>query len=93
MIVSSNYLRNDLTHPNEYIRGITLRFLCKIRERELLEPLIKPICQNLEHRHSYVRRNAILAVWSIYQNFEDLIPDAPELVEKFLETVFFNSDC
>ena len=27
-------------HPNEYIRGATLRFLQKIKEPELLEPLI-----------------------------------------------------
>lgn len=85
MILVCNYLRNDLTHPNEYIRGITLRFLCKLRQSELLEPLIKPIVQNLEHRHSYVRRNAVLAVFSIYQQFEHLIPDAPERVEQFLE--------
>lgn len=30
----------DLQHPNEYIRGSTLRFLCKLREAELLEPLL-----------------------------------------------------
>lgn len=39
----SNALRNDLQHPNEYIRGATLRFLCKIREAEVLEPLIASI--------------------------------------------------
>ena len=39
----SNALRNDLQHPNEYIRGATLRFLCKIREAEVLEPLIASV--------------------------------------------------
>ena len=39
----------------------------------------------LEHRHSYVRRNAVLAIFTIYKNFEFLIPDAPELVANFLE--------
>ena len=38
-----NALRNDLNHPNEYVRGCTLRFLCKLREPELLEPLIPTI--------------------------------------------------
>ena len=33
-------LRNNLQHPNEYIRGVTLRFLCRIHEEELLEPLV-----------------------------------------------------
>lgn len=72
-------------HPNEYIRGATLRFLTKIaKETELLEPLI-PTCRScLEHRHSYVRKNAVFAVYSIYREFEHLIPDAPELMHTFL---------
>lgn len=40
MILVCNALRNDLQHPNEYIRGATLRFLQKISEAELLEPLV-----------------------------------------------------
>ncbi|KAI9190722.1 Clathrin/coatomer adaptor, adaptin-like protein, partial [Polychytrium aggregatum] len=40
MILVCNALRNDLQHPNEFIRGATLRFLCKLREPELLEPTI-----------------------------------------------------
>lgn len=41
---------------------------------------------NLEHRHSYVRRNAVLAIDSMYQlpKGELLIPDAPELIDNFL---------
>eukprot|EP01027_Heterolobosea_sp_BB2_P027070 GEZU01042272.1.p1 GENE.GEZU01042272.1~~GEZU01042272.1.p1 ORF type:complete len:585 (-),score=139.12 GEZU01042272.1:23-1777(-) len=85
-ILVPNYLMQNLTHPNEYIRGCTLRLMCKIKEPELLQPLVSQIVANLEHRHSYVRRNAVLAVYSIYSNFEQLIPDAPELVEKFLES-------
>ncbi|CAO3579025.1 unnamed protein product [Absidia cylindrospora] len=30
-ILVCNALRNNLQHPNEYIRGATLRFLCKSR--------------------------------------------------------------
>lgn len=39
----------------------------------------------LEHRHSYVRRNAVLAIYTIYRNFDFLIPDGPELIANFLE--------
>ena len=39
----------------------------------------------LEHRHSYVRRNAVMAIFTIYKNFDFLIPDAPELIANFLE--------
>lgn len=85
MILVCNALRNDLTSPNEYIRGSMLRFLCKLKESELLEPLIPSIKAALEHRHSYVRRNAALAVFSIHKNFgEQLLPDGPELMEKFI---------
>ncbi|KAK7045761.1 coatomer subunit beta [Paramarasmius palmivorus] len=85
MILVVNAIRNDLQHPNEYIRGATLRFLQKIaKDAELLEPLI-PTCRScLEHRHSYVRKNAVFAVYSIYREFEHLIPDAPELMTTFL---------
>ncbi len=85
MILVCNALRNDLTSPNEYIRGCMLRFLCKMKEPELLEPLVPSVKLALEHRHSYVRRNAALAVYSIHKNFgEQLLPDGPELMEKFI---------
>lgn len=84
MILVVNAIRNDLQHPNEYIRGATLRSLQKLKEPELIEPLI-PICRScLEHRHSYVRKNAVFTIYSIYKEFESLIPDAPELIQTFL---------
>ncbi|THH02805.1 hypothetical protein EW145_g6702 [Phellinidium pouzarii] len=85
MILVCNAIRNDLQHPNEYIRGATLRFLQKIsKDAELLEPLIPTLRSCLEHRHSYVRKNAVFAVYTIYREFEHLIPDAPELIQTFL---------
>lgn len=85
MILVCDAYRKDLQHPNEFLRGSTLRFLCKLKEPELLEPLMPAIRACLEHRHSYVRRNAVLAIFTIYRNFEFLIPDAPELISNFLE--------
>jgi len=61
-------LWQDLQHPNEFIRGSTLRFLCKLKEHELIEPLMPAIRACLEHRHSYVRRNAVLAIYTIYRH-------------------------
>jgi len=84
-ILVCNGIRNDLQHANEYIRGNTLRFLCKLREPELLEPLLSSARSCLEHRHAYVRKNAVFAVASIHQHFPHLIPDAPELIATFLE--------
>ncbi|XP_072942042.1 coatomer subunit beta [Epargyreus clarus] len=85
MILVCDAYRKDLQHPNEFIRGSTLRFLCKLKEPELLEPLMPAIRACLDHRHSYVRRNAVLAIFTIYRNFEFLIPDAPELIATYLE--------
>ncbi|KAJ3044511.1 coatomer subunit beta [Rhizophlyctis rosea] len=84
MVLVCNAIRNDLLHPNEYIRGATLRFLCKLREAEILEPLIPSVRQCLEHRHAYVRKNALLAIYNIYKTFDYLIPDAPEFVHTYL---------
>lgn len=85
MILVCNALRNDLISPNEYIRGCMLRFLCKLKEAELLEPLIPSIKANIEHRHSYVRRNAALTIYNVHKMFGDqLLPDAAELMEKFI---------
>jgi len=86
MILVCNAMKNNLVHANEYIRGSTLRFLCKLQIEEILESLIPNITANLEHRHSYVRKNAVLTVFTIFQNFPDLIADAPELIENFLNS-------
>ncbi|KAG6547730.1 hypothetical protein Mapa_010543 [Marchantia paleacea] len=88
MILICQNLRNNLQHPNEYIRGVTLRFLSRLNEAELIEPLIPSILANLEHRHAFVRRNAILAMMAIYKlpQGEHLLCDAPEMIEKTLST-------
>ncbi|KAI9566320.1 adaptin N terminal region-domain-containing protein [Boletus coccyginus] len=85
MILVVNAIRNDLQHPNEYIRGATLRFLQKIsKDVELLEPLIPTLRANLEHRHSYVRKAAVFALYTVHREHESLVPDAAELMQTFL---------
>lgn len=72
-------------HPNEYIRGATLRFLQKIsKDVELLEPLVPTLRANLEHRHSYVRKAAVFALFTVHREHESLVPDAAELMQTFL---------
>jgi coatomer subunit beta len=88
MILICQNLLNNLNHPNEYIRGVTLRFLCRLKETEVIEPLIPAVLSNLEHRHPFVRRNAVLAVMSIYKlpQGEQLLDNAPDLIEKLIST-------
>jgi coatomer subunit beta len=85
MILVCNALLNDLNHPNEYVRGGMLRFLCKVKDEEILSPLVASIKACLTHKHPYVRKNAALAVFHAHKLFgEHLIPDAPELIQTFL---------
>lgn len=76
----SNALLRDLTYPNEYVRGSTLRFLCKLSDEEILAPLVEAVRSNLKHRLAYVRRNAVLASYSIVTDHPALFPDGIDLV-------------
>ncbi|GMI52665.1 hypothetical protein TeGR_g14119, partial [Tetraparma gracilis] len=85
MILVCNALMNDLNHPNEYVRGSMLRFLCKINSSEILGPLMESIKSNLEHRHSYVRKNAALCAFHVHRmHGEALLPDGPEMMARFI---------
>jgi coatomer subunit beta len=66
MILVCNSIRNDLLHPNEYIRGRTLRLLSRINQKGILETLTPSILENLTHKHSYVRRNATTCLYMIF---------------------------
>ena len=66
MILICNMIRNDLNHPNEFVRGSALRFLSRMKEKDILEPLVSSLKANLEHRQSYVRRNAVLSIHNTY---------------------------
>jgi len=85
MLLVCNCLMNDLNHPNEFVRGSMLRFLCKVKDEEILGPLVPSIKACLEHRHQYVRKNAALAVFHAHKLYaETLIPDGPDLIAKFI---------
>jgi coatomer subunit beta len=57
-------------------------------EKERVMRILKKvlICRScMEHCHSYVRKNAVFAVYAIiYREFENLILNAPELLQTFL---------
>ncbi|KAL5115211.1 coatomer subunit beta [Pleosporales sp. CAS-2024a] len=84
-ILVCNAIRFDLQAPNEYVRGNTLRFVTKLRDAELVEPLLQPVRQCLTHRHAYVRKNATFAVAAIFTHLPELMPDAPDMLTTFLE--------
>ena len=81
-----NSLRKDLIHPNEYVRGRTLRLVSKLPYNEIFESLRSVIFENLSHKHHYVRRNALICIISMIDNFgADSLPN--ELVVKLKELI------
>ncbi len=80
-----NALRKDLESSNEFIRGRTLRLVSKIHVQPIVEDLVDCVITNLNHRNSYVRRNAIMCLYAIFTNFglellENAIPDIEKLL-------------
>lgn len=55
-----------------------------MREAELLEQMVPSVLACLEYRHAYVRKYAILAVFSIFKVSEHLLPDAKEIINSFI---------
>jgi len=83
--LACNALRKDLLSPNEYIRGRTLRLVSKINVKSILENLTQAVIENLSHRHFYVRRNAVMCLYSVYANDGfDLIEDCVDKIEELL---------
>lgn len=87
MVMLCNALRNDLLSPNEFVRARTLRLVSKMRYREMMDTLLQPVLECLTHRHPYVRRNAVMCVYSIYLSFgEETLPDAVDRIDSLLAT-------
>ena len=85
-ILACNMLMRDLSVPNEFICGFTLRLLTHIREAEIVEPLVASVRAALENKHAFVRRNAVWTLGAMYKNFPQLVPNAPDLVYAMLDT-------
>ena len=79
MFLACNSLRNDLLSHNEYLRGRTLRLVSRIMHKGVIEPLSSAIVTNLDHKSSYVRRNAVVCLYQVYVHFgSDIIGDIDE---------------
>lgn len=55
---------------------------------KILEPLVEAIIQNLSHHHAYVRRNAIMCIYSMVRSFgPEILPHAAEEIQRLLLVV------
>lgn len=66
LTLAINMLRKDLESSNEFVRGRTLRMVSKITVKQIVEDLVDCVTGNLSHKHSYVRRNAIMCLYGIF---------------------------
>lgn len=86
-----NSIRKDLTSPNEYIRGRILRLVSKLPYYDLFESVRSTIFDNLSHKHSYVRKNALSCIMSIIKNFgSDSLPN--DINDKLKEIIDKDTD-
>ena len=54
--------------------------------RGVIEPLASAITSNLEHKSSYVRRNAVICLYNVYITFgSDIIGDIDDEIEELLQ--------
>jgi len=88
LFLSCNYIKSDIQHPNEYLSGSTLRMFSKVKEPEFIESLIPSIMGALESRYTFVRKNAVVAIASLYDTSPELLSDAPDKVEAWLPKEF-----
>lgn len=59
--------------------------MSKISIKSILENLVQAVIENLGDRHFYVRRNAIMCIYSIFTNTgTDLIEDCIDKIESLL---------
>ena len=85
ILLAVNALRKDLESPNEYIRGRTLRLVSKMHVQPIVEDLVDCVISNLNHRNSYVRRNAIMCLYAIFDKFGmELVENCVDDIEKIM---------
>lgn len=86
-ILVCNSIRKDLTSPNEYVRGRTLKLVSKLPIPSLFESIRSCIFENLTHGHSYVRKNALNCIVSMINFFgaDSLPEDIPATLKDIIE--------
>ena len=81
LLLACNSLKKDLLHTNEYLRARTLRLVSRMMHQGIVHPLSNDIVENLTHKSSYVRRNAVVCLYQVFLHFGvDVIGDIDEEV-------------
>lgn len=84
LILAINSLLNDLSHPNEYIRVLTLKFILTVNEKEFIQPLANAVANNWDASSPLVRKHCYSAICHIYKMYPEFIPNASEIIKNGL---------
>jgi coatomer subunit beta len=79
LLLLNNQIRKDLESPNEFIRGLTLKFVSTLRSEIILNNCYKSIKENTTHSVGYVRRSSYYCLGSINLKM-GLFSDTPVLL-------------
>ncbi|ELA42078.1 uncharacterized protein VICG_00927 [Vittaforma corneae ATCC 50505] len=64
-IVCLNQIKKDLSGPNEFVRGLVLKFISTLENIDYVLPLLKDVKDNLNNKCSYVRMNALYCLGEV----------------------------
>eukprot|EP01055_Gregarina_sp_Pseudo9_P001687 Gregarina_sp_Pseudo_9__1686@NODE_213_length_3590_cov_8_227260_g198_i0_p1_GENE_NODE_213_length_3590_cov_8_227260_g198_i0NODE_213_length_3590_cov_8_227260_g198_i0_p1_ORF_typecomplete_len1075_score253_56Adaptin_N/PF01602_20/2_2e64Coatomer_b_Cpla/PF14806_6/5_4e42Coatamer_beta_C/PF07718_12/3_3e31HEAT_2/PF13646_6/1_1e04HEAT_2/PF13646_6/0_00023HEAT_2/PF13646_6/1_1HEAT_2/PF13646_6/4_1e02DUF5578/PF17741_1/2_6e02DUF5578/PF17741_1/13DUF5578/PF17741_1/0_03DUF5578/PF17741_1/3_2e03Cnd1/PF12717_7/0_016Cnd1/PF1 len=89
MLLVSQFLRNDLTHANEYIRAQMLRTVAKMCNTSMIKTIDQCIVDNLQHTFPYTRRCAATCIQALAEKFgPNILPQAIPDLENMALTEF-----
>jgi len=69
-IVCLNQVKKDLAGPNEFVRGLVLKFIATLDCLDYVLPLLRDVKQNLSNKCSYVRMNAVYCLGELGLRFD-----------------------
>lgn len=69
-IICLNQIKKDLSSPNEFVRGLVLKFISTLENIDYVLPLLKDIKENLNNKCAYVRMNALFCLGEIGLRFD-----------------------
>lgn len=69
-IVCVNQVKKDLSSPNEYIRGLVLKFIATLDNLDYVLPLLRDVKDNLVNKCTYVRMNAVYCLGELGLRFD-----------------------
>ncbi|CAH1798789.1 unnamed protein product [Owenia fusiformis] len=75
ILLALNSLLKDTVNGNPMIRGLALKTLSSLRQKDLLEHAFTPIMQGFTDRSSYVRRCAISSALKVQQTVPTFIQE------------------